>query len=180
MEKIRNLFLPLVCTLFIAGFSSCDDELLDITFNYNDTEVEFTVDSTSQTGTASTKEQTIRMNLDSVLKANGVDKSKVKSLKLQSLTLEIIDPDTATFDPLESFSGYIKTDNLPAIEIASKGSIPDEGLQTLKLEVKSDNLLPYLEEESFDFYGTITTTEPVPAPITINADFDFSITGQAL
>ncbi|MBL7773810.1 MAG: hypothetical protein JNM95_13175 [Chitinophagaceae bacterium] len=158
--------------------SSCSaiKKKLNVDIDMTSSNVEFTIPVITTVGTTDMGEQTIPVNIDSIIKANNAElaASNIKSVKLKSCTITLLDGDGQNnFAALQACSAsfYSNTQTTP-VQLASISDNPDVESYNLTLPVNASiDLKDYFGATSFTYHitGTSrkTTTKELHAKATI-------------
>jgi hypothetical protein len=118
--------------------------------------------------------------MDSVFKANEIDKGKISDGKFKEIMIEIENPsEKMNFGFLSTISFRLGMDEKPenAVTIASADGI-SPGDVKIVFQVNSDNMDKYLEQSKFYFYvfGTLEKEVPVDKlPLIIKSKVQFKV-----
>lgn len=176
MKTIRFLIL----SAFAILLYSCDkkvENLLDIKFDTPSQSVELTVDTTSLAGTKTLPPNTLNLiDLDSLAKKNGTSISKLKSVKVKSLTISIIDPTSVNFDNVDSCSVEVENPGKAnKVKLASLKNLA-KGVTSVNLTPVDVNILEYAKEKQLILTAKISTNKGV----TQKTKLKVTIIGEAI
>lgn len=173
--KLRNLFLSLAAVSLMA---SCTKEDLQVKFDMDAASVDFLVKATSQSGAMAIDAQNLTYNLDSVCKANNVNKDQIKSVKIKEVFLDILDNNNTTFDLVNWAEAYVGSAGKADLMLASKNPVPKDGVRTIALDIKDIELVEYIKSNQMSFFAKGETNAPVKTDVPMRARVKFSIVGQ--
>lgn len=176
MKAIKFLILSAIA----ISLYSCDkkvENLLDIKFDTPSQSFELTVDTTSLTGNAILAPDTLDLiDLDSLAKKNGTSISKLKSVKVKTLTIAIVDPTDANFDNVDSCSVEVENPGLNnKVKLASIGNLA-KGVNTVNLTPLDINILDYAKQDKLILTAKIKTN----AGVTKKTKLKVTIVGEAI
>ncbi len=139
--------------LVVLSLSACDKALLDVDFNYSPAAMEFTIDSTTEGEKIDLTTTIDNTQIDSVLKANKIDRNEVSSVKLTMIT---ISPDSGSrVDIFRSVDAYLLATGLPEVLIAKSEfttTLIEGG--TTNITLSNADLLPYINKSAMVFKAT--------------------------
>jgi len=170
----------LVFALMAISFTACNDDLLDIKFGLNAKDVSFTIAPTTQAGVINLDTTVQTINLDSVIKANGADPGKVKSVKIKKITAFLDAPAGGNFDILESGTLIMDAPGLAQVTIAQFSAIPDGVMQFDITPDTNVNLLDYARKNVLHISGQLVTNGPVTQAATVRLTIQYEITANPL
>ena len=162
MKAIKFLILSALA----ISLYSCDkkvENLLDIKFNTPEQSFELKLDTTSLTGTKTIAPDTLDLiDLDSLAKKNGASISKLKSVKVKSLTISIVDPTTGdNFDKVDSCSVEVENPGKGnKVKLASLKNLA-KGVTSVNLTPLDKNILDYTKEDKLILTAKISTNAGV-------------------
>ncbi|MCK5846116.1 MAG: hypothetical protein KAG84_01660 [Bacteroidales bacterium] len=176
-----------VIALFVMGAlftQSCEKIKEAAAFNVQQElpDHHFDLDSsaTSSKGEALLYSAYYEINIDSIFKANDIDKGKISEGKFKKILISIEDPkDAMQFGFLSSISFRLgeNEDQNDAVIIASAKDIK-QGDTEIVFDVNDDNMDKYLEQDKFFFFVFGTLTGPVPVeklPLIIKSQIEFKV-----
>ena len=174
---MKKFLLISASLLFTLGmFSSCEEGLLTIGFDYNVYAANIQIDPTSDVGEFTFEEELSNINLDSVLEANGVNAEALKGIYIKSMTFT--DLNGGNFDPFVSASGVIQAEGEDPIELGLKPVIP-EGANTFEISGEEVNDQVNIEElfgaPNMKATATLVTDEPIVDPMSVKFEITFRI-----
>ncbi|WP_422359781.1 hypothetical protein [Reichenbachiella sp.] len=169
-------------TFLIATILSCSeiDKLTQFNMRYSST---VTIPSSSIVSLPINLDTPdINSNSESTFSGNNTRKDLIEEIRLTEMTLTISSPTDGTFSFLEAISISISANGLPDNEIAFLNNIPDNGSNTITLDVSDDDIKEYLTQDKFKLKVSTTTDETIEQDhdIEINSTFfvDAKILGQ--
>lgn len=174
---MKKIFTPLLLAA-VVSFAGCNKKnLLDIKFGMNAKEIEFTSPAAPNPGEMNFLIQKLEYNLDSLAKANNVNLSQIKSIKVKEAFIDIVDPDqpTLTFDAVDFAEAYCSVDGKPEIKIAAKNPIAKDHVRSIKLDIIGEELVSYLKSSSAQFRLRGKTNTPINSPVKMKARFSFDV-----
>lgn len=164
---------------FLLFSQSCDevDELLTFTIK-NQTELEIEnqipVDTPFNVPTPDINSQSSQ-----TFESNNTAASMVKEITLEKLELSIVSPDDFTFSFLKSIEIYISAGDEEQVMIASKDNIPEDAT-VVDMDTQSENLRPYLIQDTYDLDFKVVTREAFAQDITLRADMEYKVKADPL
>jgi hypothetical protein len=174
MKKFFIITTSLLLTL--GMFSSCEEGLLTIGFDYNVYAGNINIAPTTDVGEFTFEEELSNINLDSVLEANGVDASALKGIYIKSM--KFTELNGGNFDAFVSASAVVDADGQDPIELGLKPSIP-EGANSFEISGDEVNDQINIEElfgaENMKATATLVTDEPIVDPMTVKFEITFNI-----
>jgi hypothetical protein len=165
--------------VFILSILSCNtlDKLL--TFSINN-ETEFTINSGFIVNSPlEVATPDVTTNSTSTFSNNNTRADLVKDVKLQSLTLTIINPTDKTFSFLKSVHLYISTNSNDEIELAYADNIQSTA-NNISLTCTTQNLDSYIKAPDYKIRTQVTTRETLTQDVTIRANMNFSVVADPL
>jgi hypothetical protein len=117
----------------------------------------------------------VQSSSQSSFKSNGTDASHVKEIKLEKLSLTIINSTTQNFDFLSAIHIYISAPGVAEQEIAYLDPVPLNGSTVLDLTSTSILLDDYIKSDSYSIRTAATTRSINNVPVDIRADMTFSV-----
>jgi len=103
----------------------------------------------------------IKTNTEEIFEINDTRKNLIEEVKLEELSLNIIDPEDSDFGFLKSIEIYIESDSAPKILVAWKYEIENSIGSSIDLEVSDEDLTNYIIEDEFSLTVT-TVTDEIP------------------
>ena len=101
----------------------------------------------------------IKTNTEEILEINDTRKNLIEEVRLEELSLNIIDPADSDFSFLKSIEIYIESENAEELMIAWKYEIDNSIGSSLVLEVSDKDLTQYIIEDEFSLKITSVTDE---------------------
>lgn len=175
----RNFVLSTVVVLVASiVLSSCSalKKKLNIDIDMTSSDVEFTIPIITATGNSDMGQQTISVNIDSIIKANNAELAvkNIKSVNLKSCTVTLTDGDGQNnLSALQSCSASFYSDTkADVVQLASITDNPDVEAYSITLPVNTSiDLKDYFGATSFTYHltGTArkTTSKELHAKATI-------------
>lgn len=120
----------------------------------------------------------VQTNASQSFENNNTSVDKVKNIKLETLTLNITSPSTATFKPVKSINIYIVSEGLPKKKIAFKNDIPLTIGNKLILETTLENLDAYVKKERYSLETETVMREAVFQDTYVHAEMSFLVTAD--
>lgn len=118
----------------------------------------------------------IETNSAQEFESNKTEAKLVRTAFLQSLTLNIHQPNQANFDFLRSLEVYISADNLEEKRIAIQNDIPQTGLKTLEVNVdNSIDLKEYIKAEKYKLRIQAVTRQLPGSDVSIRINSRFEV-----
>jgi len=173
MKKILTL------TILFSLLFSCEklDQLTQFNLSYD---LEFDIDSGIPAGT-SIQINDLELPIDvSDFDANNTTKDLLEEVKIETIELRILKPETANFDFLSDVDLYIAAEGLPKIRLAWKNDIPNGVGQVLTLDVLSDDLSEYLKKDAIQISADFITDEELTDPVTIQIHLVYFVDAKIL
>jgi hypothetical protein len=172
---MKNYLGIIFIIVFLSLSSVSCEDLFNLTFDGNEYTIEFTIKPLDETGYHIFKEEVVKSDLDSILKANDVSEERLNAAHINEAIAVITSLDTTVFfDPLESFKVTIYTENLGETVIAEMNPVPD-GLREMTLSLKGDDLKDYMFEPEFMLtaMGVLSEQTAKLIPVTVKVKFEF-------
>lgn len=154
---MKKVLYGLAALVLFSCFSSCDiKDKLNIDIDMSSTDVAFTIPIILQTGQVTVADQTVAVNIDSIIKANNAELAvnNIKSVKLKSCTITMQDGDAQNnFSALESCSASFSSNtNGATVVLANVTNNPDVEAYTLELPVNTTvDLKDYFNASTFTY-----------------------------
>jgi hypothetical protein len=104
----------------------------------------------------------------------------IESVKLSEMTLTIISPEGRNFDFLNDLEIFISADGQEEMLIAEKHNIPDAVGSQLILEVRQDELKPYLTGEKYKLRLRVTTDKLINQDVGVRITSTFRVDANVL
>ncbi len=162
-----------LCLLFSIGFTACEEIDPTLTINYSPQNIAITIPAVPVAGTVAPKSPRIRLNLDSVLKANGAEGFEITSAKMQAYFWTITRPQGGNFDAFDSVKIYLQTLDSARTLVAGMINIPN-GLTELNLSPKDIELASIIRQD-FYYINEVTTSGPLTDTTGIDMDMTFRL-----
>ncbi len=109
---------------------------------------------------------------------NNTDVNKVKDIRLQSLTLTITSPASATFSPVRSIRIYISAPGVEEKLLAYKENIPTDIGSILNLDVTGEKMDNYVKRDTYSLRTEVITRQAVFQDTSVKAQMEFSVTAD--
>lgn len=170
-----SLLVPGIVSLF--ALSACDKAKVDVAFNLDVADIYMVVDTTSQFGNVDLAATTFQSDLDAKLKENNASIDDVKSIKLTSAQLSMVNPGLQNFDIVDRAYGLISAGSLAETQVAYIDPVPD-GVTDLTLTVGDVNLKDYLAQSVVNFRVTGSTNAPNTEKDSLQAKLSFRIEAE--
>lgn len=170
--------LPILILLFI-GTLSCN-KILDrlTTFSYS-REATFTIPSTTPVNLPTVfNTPDIQTQFEKEFSANNTKIDLVESIKLKSLTNQILNPANGNFDFVKSIEIYISSDGLADAVVASVSNHMDDGTSAIDFEIADLNLKMYLTQENFKLKARVTTDALITQDYDVTSKATFEVKGK--
>ena len=119
-------------------------------------------------------------NSESEFTLNNTNAELVEEILLQSLEIELTEPQNGDFSFLKSATVYMNATGLPEIEIADINNIPDNVGNTLLFDVSDKNLKDYLSQEKFSLRVQTITDELLTQNHTFQVNATFFVNALTL
>jgi len=161
-----------------AIFSTACDELLGdlLKFNTQWYSVDFSINPSDEVGELVFKTDTIEVDIDSVLEANGLSAENIGSAKLADAKVTV-HTEGCNFDPVENVELFIETTNLGSTRVAWLDEIPGDTTM-IELDLYMDDLQDYLLENEFILTAKGTLLKKVDKTVDFTADLRWIIRGD--
>lgn len=171
---LRHWLLVLLPAFMLI--TACEKGNITSTFTRDVGPVDFTVDTTGQTGEIMLDSSAVHPGLQDLLDDNGLKLNDVKSIKITEMTFTIEDS-VNNFDFLESLQSGISGDTLPVKIIAEKNTIPDDSLITLHPDIKKDlgDIESYIRQKTLYMTTRGVTTAPIKHPLKLSVKFAYKV-----
>jgi len=105
----------------------------------------------------------------------GYGRDQIDSVRVESLSLTIDDPEDADFDFIMSIAFFAEAEGLPRVRIAFLDTVP-RGASVLDLSIEDQDLLDYVVAPSMTITTEVTGTAPEQeTTLTGRVDFDVDI-----
>ena len=112
----------------------------------------------------------ITTNSQSEFSSKQTNKDLIEAIKLLKLNLQITSPTTQRFDFLKSIEVYITAEGLGELKIAEKLDIPDTVGTDLSLDVKENDLAPYIKKDKFQLRLKAVTDKSITQDVTMKVN----------
>jgi hypothetical protein len=175
---MKTTKILLILLAAAAIFSSACDELLGdlLKFNSQWYSIDFPINPSDELGYLVFTTDTIEVDIDSVLEANGLSADNIGSAKMSDAKVTIL-TEGCNFDPVENVELFIETSNLGSTMIAWLDEIPS-GATMIELDLNLDDLQDYLLEDEFIFTAKGTLLTKVDKTVDLTADLRWIIRGS--
>ncbi len=171
----KILFASLAVVGLAVAVSSCKKDL-NINVPMKMADITFTIPVSEVSGPY-TQEKEVATSIDSILGANKVKKDNIKSIKLETLKLTILNGDSVNnFGILQSIKGEFAKDGGSYVTVSELSSNPDSVVYELSMPVNtSTEFKDYLSGTVFKFKISGATRRPVTSPMTVKAALKFNM-----
>lgn len=170
---LRLPHMAIIGALVIFLFTGCE-KILPEKINFEvDQNVALFLQPMPPVGEVTLSNPQFSIDLDSALKAQGVDNYKVSGIKPKSIYLETITPD-ANFDAFKSINTYLSTTTLPQVEMAGQNNIP-KGLKKVNLDVIDMNIMEYIQEPPTTFTVKANLSDSIRKAMDVKVFMKFNI-----
>lgn len=122
----------------------------------------------------------IETNSESVFEINDTRTDLIEEVKLTQISLNVINPVDGNFSFLKSITVYMSADGLSEIEIASKGSIPDNIGNLLVLDPIDIDFKEYIKKDKINLRVNTVTDQMLFNDYTIGVDCIFHVDAKIL
>jgi len=175
MKTTKTLLILLAAA---AIFSTTCDELLGdlLKFNTQWYSIDFAINPSDEVGDLVFKTDTIEVDIDSVLEANGLSAENIGSAKLSDAKVTV-HTDGCNFDPVKNVELFIETSNLGSTRVAWLDEIPSDTTM-IELDLYMDDLQDYLLEDEFILTAKGTLLTQVDKTVDLTADLRWIIRGS--
>ena len=172
--KTLTSTLSLFSLLILLTTTSCKTGFLAFDLDFEAEEIVFTVNPTDKVGDIGLTTSVVQSSLEEKLVENGTTMDKLRSVKLNKLTFTILSPRGQTFNGLEYAEVQLAAPGVAPVIVAQLNDIPDDNSYHLEVPIASmDDLSEILSQPQFTFIAKGTTSEPIYAPVTIQANMSF-------
>ncbi|HEX4887609.1 MAG TPA: hypothetical protein VFV37_06135 [Luteibaculaceae bacterium] len=175
--KTRNTIASVAAAaLLMLGLSSCDKNPLKVNLPMEFATITFEIPVTPIAGPYVDSAE-VTTNIDSLLSANKVKASNIKSIKIESLTFTCPEGDTLNnFRLVESVKGDISKDSDSPVTVSELNNNPNAASYFINMPVNTGTEYKnYLTGSTFKFKVTGNTRGPVTAPIIVTAKLKFNV-----
>jgi len=175
MKTTKTLLIIIAAaTIFSTG---CDELIGDLLkFNTEWYSVDFFINPSDEVGDLVFKTDTIEVDIDSVLQANGLSAENIGSAKLSDARVTVL-TEGCNFDPVKKVELFIETSNLGSTRIAWLDEIPSD-TTIIELDLYMDDLQDYLLEDEFILTAKGTLLTKVDKTVDLTADLRWIIRGS--
>ena len=122
----------------------------------------------------------ITTNSQSQFSSKNTNKDLIQTIKLLKLNLQVTSPSTQRFDFLKSIEIYIKADGLGELKIAEKLDIPDNVGTDLNLDVKENDIAPYIKKDAFSLRLKAITDKNITQDVSIKVNSTIFVDAKLL
>ena len=122
----------------------------------------------------------ITTNSTSTFQQNDTRADLVESIKLNSLTLTLENPEDSNFNFLKELRIFLSADGLQEIEIAFVTDNPNSGTKTLQLETTGAELREYIKKPEFQLRVQTITDQAISRNHDIRIDCRFRVDAEVL
>lgn len=170
-------FILCYCLIGSLIFCSCKKQI-SFNLDYN-TSFAISKNLTLETATAILSE-TITTNSTDLFSENHTNSDNVLSIEQTDITFTISSPSGANFDFLKSIEIYINADGLPERLISTKMEISETGINELKGELPSVDVVEYLSKPSYSLRFKVTIDQSIPVDYKLNVSQTFFVKAKKL
>jgi hypothetical protein len=176
---MKKVFFLAPLLVLLAFLSSCDkiDKLL--TFYIEDSQSVKIATGFPVNVITPVSPLTVPTRSDEKFKNENTSANLVKDVKLDRLTLTVVDPSTENFDFLSSINLYISTDGNDRILLASMDNVP-MGVNTIQLNTTTDKLDKYIKASSYTLSTEARIRKAISKDITIRSESRFKVIADPL
>ncbi len=178
----RNRIPAIAIWLFAISLvtGGCDqvDKLTQFSLEYDETIVIPSVIGLNLPFTVATP--SIKTNSTEIFEINDTRKNLLEEIKLERLTLNIIDPADGDFSFLESIEIYITAEGLEEVLVAWKYEIDDSVGSSISLETSDDDLTSFIVLDEFTLKFTTVTDKLILSDHTIEVQSSFFVDARIL
>lgn len=122
----------------------------------------------------------IETNSESTFAVHDTRKDKIQEIKLTSLNIQIVNPQTQNFNFLKEIEIYIDADGLSEILLASKYNLQNNNAQYLELEVSENDFQEYIKKDEFTLRVRSITDEALLNDVDIEINSDFWVNAKLI
>ncbi|MFW5878282.1 MAG: hypothetical protein ACOCVR_00550 [Myxococcota bacterium] len=107
---------------------------------------------------------------------NDVNRERVRSLRMSSFVLEVVDPEDGDLSFLRSLELFVQAEDEPEVRVAysGKGAFAT-GVSRVELELEDVELQPYAAAEHFNITSEVSASRRPPVDTTISAQVVFRV-----
>lgn len=170
-HSMKNITRISVFLIAISIVAACN-KLISFEVGYDDT---FTVPANGLAG--STIEISTTPSSTDTQEESGQNGSaiSISEVKLSSLSLTIVSPDSANFNFVKDVEIFILGPNLPETRIAYHYDVPANNLTEIPFTCETTNLVDYFQKATYYFKVRATTDEELPQDIQVRVDSKMKI-----
>jgi len=177
-SKMRAIAIWVIAISLVTGGCSQVDKLTQFSLDYDETIVIPSVIGLNLPFTIATP--SIKTNSTEIFEINDTRKNLVEEIKLEQLTLNIVDPVDASFSFLESIEIYIAAEDLEEVLVAWKYEIDNSVGSSITLETSGDDLTPFIVQDEFTLKFTTVTDKLILSDQTIEVQSSFFVDAKIL
>jgi hypothetical protein len=119
-------------------------------------------------------------NSEQKFKNENTTKDFIKEIFIESIKVQITDPNSADFSFLEEITIYINADGLEEKSIAWKNPVAGNGSKTLILDVSGDDLQEYIKKDAFTFRINAITDEIITQDYTLKISTECKVSAKLI
>ena len=180
-KSMQKVMIPVAFVLASVFFTSACKELDKLT------QFEIEYSSTAKIGANSIINLPIDLltpdittNSQSEFSSKNTNKDLIEAIKLLRLNLQITSPTTQRFDFLKSVEVYIKAEGLGELKIAEKLDVPDTVGTDLSLDVKENDLAPYIKKDKFSLRLKVVTDKSITQEVNMKVNSTIFVDAKLL
>lgn len=179
INNMKNTIAAVLIFFLILPFSCKQIEDL-LTFEIKDS-AQFTIPSFSVVNSPiSIPVPPVESSSTQTFENSNTNASLVKDVILKELNLEIIDPQTKSFNFLQSIEIYIAAEDIDEVLLASKYDIPENVGNTLILDTSGEKLDEFIKKGRYTLRTVVQVKEVPGEDVTVKADMVFKVTADPL
>ncbi len=165
----------LLAAFSLLAFASCDDELLSVEKTFDGASVTLVTDTESEAGAIVFAPVTITPDFDARLESLGVKPGLVESVKLDQVTITVIDPtETITLADISAatiiFAAPDGTTEIVAVYAGTSTPVTTDQFSVRDTEIKA-----FLERAEFTSNVSLVTSKVVPAGVSFKFDIKYLV-----
>lgn len=174
---MKTLAIILFAASLSTGLVSCNKlKHAKFTADYS---TDLTIPKRDNNGTDTLYGQDINTNIETIMKDNNTSTDLVKSVRIQTVTLDLVSPTDKDFSCLTDLRVFLSSENAPEIEVASKHNISEHSRQIV-LTLGDIELKPYLISDIVKVRVISQNGASIPEDLHVNAKFKFKFEADLL
>jgi len=176
---MKKLFIiALIIPLF--SFFGCPEDILEINFTMTMADVEFIQHPDEEPGVHWFDTAVVVSTLEEELDKHGADISKVKSVKLKTAKMSIVNPVDFTFSPVDYAQLTFRSESFPE-QIIAEANINGQAIQSVDLDVNTDvDLLSAMKDDEMEIFGSVTINQAVDEQVIFRGEVTVEVVADPL